>query len=210
MIEFLELVVLGFLAAVLGVSLPGLLNMTAVKISKSEGKKSAYTYIAGASVTIAVQTYLALFCARIIDSNPFVSTILKEIGVGIFAVLTIYFLFFAKRREKKKKIKKEDTKANENKFIYGMFLAALNVFPIPFYVVLSMTLASYDLPIFTSPYTSAFTLGVVVGSALMFYCYVKFFKKPSREDSFLLNNINYCIGAVTGLVTVITLYNMFA
>lgn len=102
MIEFLELVVLGFLAAVLGVSLPGLLNMTAVKISKSEGKKSAYTYIAGASVTIAIQTYLALFCARIIDSNPFVSTILKEIGVGIFAVLTIYFFFCEAKREKRK------------------------------------------------------------------------------------------------------------
>lgn len=209
MIEFLELLIFGFLAATIGVSLPGLLNMTAVKISKNEGKKSAYTFILGASITIAIQTYLAIFCAKLIDSNPVISTILREVGLVIFTVLTIYFLFFAKKREGKKKRKKETDTRNENKLVYGLFLAALNVFPIPFYVFLSITLAAYDLPIFENPFTSAFTLGVVLGSALMFYCYVMFFKKPSREDSFLIKNINYCIGAITGIVAIITLFKLF-
>lgn len=208
MMDALGMIIMGFMAAVVGVSLPGLLNMTAVKISKNNGRKSAYTYVMGALVVIFIQTYIAIFFAKLIDSSPIITDALQEVGFVIFTVLTVYFLFFAKHTEKRKSQRKEQKSPKENKFLYGMMLAALNVFPIPYYVFLSVTLASYSYPIFERPYTSIFALGVVLGSALMFYLYIRFFKKPSREAHFMMRNINYCIGAVTGVIAIITLFKL--
>ncbi len=201
------LFIFGFVAAVIGVSLPGLLNMTAVKISKNEDKKSAYSYVLGALTVIFIQTYIAIFCAKLIESNPFISNALQEIGFVIFLGLTIYFLIFAKKREKKKEQSPEKNTKNQNRFFYGAFLAILNVFPVPYYVFLSITIATYQFPVFENPFTSLFCLGVVLGSALMFYLYITFFKKSS-EDAFILRNINYCIGSITGAIALITLYKL--
>lgn len=204
--EIFTLLLLGFFAATLGVSLPGLLNMTAVKIAKEEGGKPAFLYVLGALVVIFIQTYIAVFFAKLIDASPAITEALHEIGLVIFGLLTIYFLFFAKKKEKKKK---QSPSKLKSPFLYGGLLASINVFPIPYYVFLSVTLASYDYPIFEQIFTSFFSLGVVLGSGLMFYIYVSFFKKPSREDAFILKNINYVIGSITGAICLITIYKLF-
>lgn len=180
------LLMLGFLAAVIGVSLPGLLNMTAVKIFKNEGQKNATSYLTGALIVIFIQTFIAIFAAKIIDSNPFISNALHEIGFVIFAVLTVYFVGFAKKIDQKKQLDQREIKHKQNRFFYGMMLAVLNVFPIPYYVFLSVTLASYHLPIFEKSYNFIFSLGVVLGSALMFYLYIAFFNRSSKESNFIL------------------------
>lgn len=205
--EVFTLLLLGFFAATLGVSLPGLLNMTAVKIAKEDGGKQAFLYVCGALAVIFVQTYIAIFFAKLIDSSPAITEALHEIGLVIFGLLTIYFLFFAKKKEKKKK---QSPSKLKSPFLYGGLLAAINVFPIPYYVFLSVTLSSYNYPIFEMIYTSFFSLGVVLGSGLMFYIYVSFFKKPSREDAFILKNINYVIGSITGIISLITIYKLFS
>ncbi|MEK6450882.1 MULTISPECIES: amino acid permease [Myroides] len=205
--EIFTLLLLGFFAATLGVSLPGLLNMTAVKIAKEDGGKQAFLYVCGALAVIFIQTYIAIFFAKLIDSSPAITEALHEIGLVIFGLLTIYFLFFAKKKEKKKK---QSPSKLKSPFLYGGLLAAINVFPIPYYVFLSVTLASYNYPIFEMIYTIFFSLGVVLGSGLMFYIYVSFFKKPSREDAFILKNINYVIGSITGVISLITIYKLFS
>lgn len=202
------LLVLGFLAAVIGVSLPGLLNMTAVKISKNEGQKNTTSYVMGALSIILVQTFIAIFAAKIIDSNPFISNALHEIGFVIFTILTVYFIVFAKKIDQKRQLKKEEVKHKKNRFFYGSMLALLNVFPIPYYAFLSVTLASYHLPIFEKSYNFIFSIGVVLGSALMFYLYIAFFNKSSKTNTFVLKNVNYCIGVVTAIVAIITLYKI--
>ncbi len=205
--EIFTLLILGFLAATLGVSLPGLLNMTAVKIAKEEGGKQAFLYVGGALVVIFIQTYVAIFFAKLIDASPAITEALHEIGLVIFGLLTIYFLFFAKKKEKKKK---QSPSKLKSPFLYGGLLASVNVFPIPYYVFLSVTIATYNYPIFEKIYTSIFSLGVVLGSGLMFYIYISFFKKPSREDAFILRNINYVIGSITGIICLITIYKLLS
>lgn len=203
-ITYLALILFGFLAAVIGVSLPGLLNMTAVKLANKDSNRSAYQYVLGALVVIFIQTYVAIFFAKLIDSSPAITAALHEIGLVIFGGLTIYFLVFAKRKEKKK-----DKPASKMKpFYYGVLLAAINVFPIPYYVFISITLASYNYPIFEGFFTTIFSLGVVLGSALMFFLYVLFFKKVSNEDAFIFRNINYVIGSITGIISCITIYKL--
>ena len=208
--QYIELLLIGIFTALLGTSLPGLLNMTVVKIGKNEGYKSAYTFISGVSVVIAIQVYLAIFFAEFINFNEKVTLLFREIGLFVFIVLTIYFLFFAEKIDRKKQEKKLENNEvkKKNKFIYGLFLAAINIFPIPFYVFLSATLVSYNVIVFGNPNSSFFTLGVVIGSLIMFYLYLRFFNNKSKDNSFILKNINYVIGGVTSVVSLLTIYQL--
>ena len=184
--------------------------MTVVKIGKSEGYKSAYTFISGVGIVIAIQVYLAIFFAKFINFNEKVTLLFREIGLFVFIVLTIYFLFFAEnidRKKQEKKLEKNEVK-QKNKFIYGLFLASINIFPIPFYVFLSATLTSYNVIVFGNPNSSIFTLGVVIGSLMMFYLYLRMFNNKSKDNSFVLKNINYVIGGVTSVVSLLTIYQL--
>ena len=210
--QYLELLLIGIFTAFIGSSIPGLLNMTVVKIGKQEGVKSAYTFMSGTAVTIAIQVFLAVFLAKFIDFNAEVTKIFREVGLAVFILITIYFLFFASKQDQKKKKRKEleiGKDKQKNKFIYGLLLSAINVFPIPFYVFLSATLVSNNISVFGQPNSSIFTLGVVVGSMIIFGLYLKFFNSKSEDDSFILKNINYIIGGVTSVISLLTIYQIW-
>lgn len=204
-LDGLILLVIGFIAAVLGVSLPGLLNMTAVKINKEKGQKSAFEYVLGALLVIFFQTFVAIFFARLIESSPLITEILHEIGLVVFGGLTIYFIGFAKNNPNREK---PQVKWRSNSFVMGILLALVNVFSIPYYVFLSVTLASYSFDIFSLLSMSLFSIGVVGGSALMFYIYMLCFRKLISEDAFVFRNINTIIGSITGLICLITIFKL--
>jgi threonine/homoserine/homoserine lactone efflux protein len=197
---------LGFFTALIGIIPPGLINMTAAKVNLKEGKKSALWFVLGAVVIIFFQAYLAILFAQFIDNRPEVVVLLREVGFGIFAVLSIYFLWIAKTPKiKKGKIKK---KSKTTRFFLGMLLSVLNFFPIPYYVFVSITLASYELFSFDTISILVFVSGVVMGSFLVFYCYILFFKKIENKTAYILANMNTIIGSITGLIAIITLFNI--
>ena len=91
---------LGFCIAFLAVILPGLINMTAAKISLEEGKSQAMSFAIGASVIVFFQTYLAVLFARFISSHIEIISLLQEIGILIFTGLSVYFFWIAKKPKK--------------------------------------------------------------------------------------------------------------
>jgi len=197
---------LGFVTAFIGITPPGLINMTAAKVNLKEGKKSAYWFVFGAVIIIFFQATIAILFAQFIKKRPEVIVLLREFGFVIFALLTVYFLLIAKKPKKKKeKIKKRST---STRFFLGMLLSALNFFPIPYYVFVSVTLASYNLFYFDTTYVFIFVSGVVLGSFLIFYCYITFFQKIQNKTDYLMRNMNSIIGSITGLVSLITLLNI--
>ncbi|MEN9908560.1 MAG: hypothetical protein RLZZ540_1709 [Bacteroidota bacterium] len=196
----------GFISAFIGITPPGLLNMTAAKVSLKEGRRNAFWFVLGAVVVIFIQVYLAVLFARIINARPDIILLLREVGFGIFGILTVYFLWIAKQPKiKQPKIKKQSKK---KRFFLGMLLSALNFFPIPYYVFVSVSLYSYT--VFSFDVTSVFTFvsGAVLGSVLVFYFYIAFFQKIEKKADYLLRNMNKIIGGITGLVAVITLVNI--
>ncbi|GAA3725534.1 MULTISPECIES: LysE family transporter [Flavobacterium] len=197
----------GFIAAAIGTIPPGLLNMTAAKIKMKEGKKNALSFVIGAVIVIFFQAYVAVLFARVIDNRPDVVTLLREVGFVIFSILTIYFLFFAKDpiAKKKTKIKKSSKKSS---FFLGMLLSGLNFFPIPYYVVVSVTLASYNLFTFQNPIILTFVLGSVLGAFGILYSYIAFFGRIEKKTDYFMRNMNTIIGTITGLVAVATLFNI--
>ena len=61
---------------------------------------------------------------------------------------------------------------------------------------------------FIKSFIYAFVFGVVAGSFLVFYLYILFFKKKDAKSSFLMNNGNYIIGTITGIVSIVTLFKL--
>lgn len=204
--QVLGLFFLGFISAFVGISPPGLINMTAVKVNLKEGKRTAMWFVLGAVIIIFFQTFLALLFARVIDKSPSLILLLREIGCVIFALLTVYFLFVAK----KPKIKGSNIKkySNSSRFFLGMLLSALNFFPIPYYVFLGITFASYQLFTFDFLSILIFVLGVVSGAFVVFYGYVVFFTKIESKADFFIQNMNKIIGTITGLIAVVTFLNI--
>lgn len=197
-------VVFGMFISAFGIALPGLINMTAAKISVRDGRDRAIVFALGATVVVFVQTYIAVSFAKFINRRPDIIYLLEEIGLGIFTLLTIYFLFIAKKPEPKDEEEVVDLRSHTGNFFLGALLSALNFFPIPYYVFVSISLSSYGYFSFDNLYVFLFVMGVVVGSFAIFYLYIIFFKKIEHKTDFFMNNINYFIGTVTGVVSIIT------
>lgn len=193
----------GFFSASIGISLPGLINMTAAKVSIRDGRDRALLFVTGAIIIIFFQTLSAILFARFIDSRPDVVVLLREVGLAIFVALTIYFLFLAK----KPKAKKEEMKmrSKTNRFFLGMLLSALNFFPVPYYVFVTISLSSYRLFSFDRIAIALFLSGVILGSFAVFYYYISFFKRIETKTDFFFKNMNQIIGTITGIVALITL-----
>ena len=197
----------GYLAAVVGVIPPGLINLTAAKVSLVEGKKRAMVFVFGALIIIFLQTYVSVIFAQYINHHDEIVILLREIGLLIFIALSIYFLKFAR----KPTIGNEENdvvKSKRSRFFVGMFVSAINFFPIPYYVLISMTMVSYGIFTFETLPEYSFVLGAVLGSSTIFYLYVVFFNKMKSKTSYFINNMNKMIGTITGIVALFTFFNL--
>jgi H+/Cl- antiporter ClcA len=90
----------------------------------------------------------------------------------------------------------------------GMVISAINFFPIPYYVLVSIALASYKVFTFEPLPEYSLVLGIVLGSFAVFYFYVVFFNKMKSKADFFINNMNKVLGFITGIVALITLFNV--
>jgi threonine/homoserine/homoserine lactone efflux protein len=196
----------GFISAFIGVIPPGLINMTAAKVNNKEGKRNALWFVFGAILVIGVQVFFAVLFAKIINRRPDLVILLREIGFCIFTALTIYFLWIAKTHKGKPKKLKKNSKTK--RFFLGMLLSALNFFPIPYYVFISISLASYKLFSFDAESILIFITGVLLGSFLVFYFYISFFNSIENKRDYIMKNMNSIIGSITGLISIITLINI--
>lgn len=203
---FLEPLLIGILLSFLGILPPGLINMTVAKVSMKEGKTRAFFFAMGATLIILVQTFLALLFAKFLDNNPAIILLFREIGLVIFVCVTFYLFWTSKKI--KLQTKEIKLRSKKSRFFLGMLLSSLNFFPIPFYVFASVTLSFYGWFDFEKTSIYAFVIGSGVGSFLAFYCYITFFKKLESKATFMINNMNYFIGSITGFISVVTLFNV--
>jgi threonine/homoserine/homoserine lactone efflux protein len=197
----------GFIAAFIGVLPPGLINLTAAKVSLTDGKKRAMMFVLGALIVIFYQTYISVIFAQYINSHQDIVVLLHKVGLVIFIGISIYYLFFAKNPN----LQTDDDfhlKSKRSRFFMGMLISAINFFPIPYYVLVSITLAAYNIFTFDSLSIYSLVSGVVIGSFSVFYLYVTFFNKMKAKADYFVNNMNKIIGTITGLIAIITLFNV--
>lgn len=196
---------LGVGVALLGVMPPGLVNMNAAKISITESRKKAIVFAMGAGVIIVIQISIAVVFARYLAKNPEVLNLLKRVALGIFILVTIYF--FAQGNKEGKKKDKTIPETN-NHFWQGMVISALNIFPIPYYAYMGLTLRGFGWLEFTKPNSIAYVGGVTFGSLIVFYVYIFFFNLVKSDKVKSKKGMNYIIGSLTAIVSIITLVNI--
>lgn len=196
---------LGLIVAFIGVIPPGLLNMTAAKISLKEGNTRGVVFSIGASIVVLIQTYIATIFARYLSKHPEVIGVLKIVALAIFILITIYFLFIAKG-ERKQEIKPK-VKSKHSRFFQGILMSSINVFPIPYQAYMTITLASFKWMDFSQESILVYMVATAIGSFIVFYFYILFFEKMKFLQSTSQKNMNYLIGGVTGVISIITIIN---
>lgn len=192
----------GYVFALIGVIPPGLLNMTAAKISIKENRRNAFLFSTGVITTVSLQTYVALLFARYLDRHPEVIDLLQKVGLGIFICITIYFLFIA--RNKPAIPQDLNHKSKKHRYFQGLLLASLNLFPLPYWVYLSITFSSFGWFDFTKTFISLCVIGSVIGTLTMLVAYAHYFNYLKMKQREFNLNINYIIGGITALISVIT------
>jgi threonine/homoserine/homoserine lactone efflux protein len=197
---------LGLVVALIGVVPPGLLNMTAAKISLKEGHVRGVMFSIGVCVIVIAQTYLAAIFARYLTKHVEVVDVLQRVAFVIFVLITIYFLFIAKKVTKN--VKEPSVRSKKSRFFQGMFLSSLNVFPIPYQAYMTITLASFGWLDFGQINIISYVAGAAMGTFVMLYVYIFFFDKIKDKSISSQKSMNYLIGGITGIISIITLINI--
>ena len=190
----------------MGVIPPGLLNMTAAKISLKEGYSRGLMFSIGVCLIVIVQTYVAAIFARYLSSHPDVIDILQRVALVIFVLITVYYLVFAKKQIKPEE--ENGIKSKHSRLFFGMFLSCLNVFPIPYQAYMTITLATFGWLTFDITSIAAYVAGSAMGTFVMLYVYIFFFEKIKDRPITSQKNMNYIIGGITGIISIFTLINI--
>ncbi|MFD1614483.1 LysE family transporter [Gelatiniphilus marinus] len=197
---------LGLIIALVGVIPPGLLNMTAAKISLKEGHSRGIVFSIGVCVVVMAQTYIAAIFARYLSNHPEVIDVLQRVAFVIFVLITVYFLFIAKKQPKKQASPK--IRSKHSRFFHGIFLSAINVFPIPYQAYMTITLASVGWLNFDQISIISYVAGATTGTFVMLYMYIFFFDKIKEKSFTSQKSMNLIIGGITGIISIVTLINI--
>ncbi|NRD19158.1 LysE family transporter [Winogradskyella eckloniae] len=197
---------LGLLVAIIGVVPPGLLNMTAARISLKEGAGRGIMFSTGVCIVVFIQTYLAAIFARYLSKNQDIVEILQRVAFVIFVLITIYFLVLASKQKPAKK--ETEIKSKHGRLLHGMLLSALNVFPIPYQAYMTITLVSFGWMNFERLSIVTYVTGAATGTFVTLYFYIFFFDKIKDRNFTSQKSMNLSIGIITGIVALITFINI--
>ncbi len=200
--QYISHLFLGFIMAFISLLPPGMLNMTAVRTRIEKNKKDALLFSLGAALIVIPQAYIALAFAKYFVKHPEVIDRLTIAGIVVLFVLSIVFFLQAR-----KKFKGEGKKRKGNFIVIGMFMSAMNMLAIPFYLVLSSILEKKELLIMDQPYISIFVAGVFLGALALFVVYVLFAALIEKKAQFIARNINYILSLLFLGLGILTLFN---
>lgn len=201
--------ILGLVISIVGIIIPGMLNMTIAKISVNENQSQALKFAFGAVVVVFIQSFLGTYFAKFLDANPVVSEALKKIGTFIFIGLTVAFIVMGINAKMKKNIEVK-VEAKRNRFFYGVAMSFFNMFAIPWYAFTSLMVASKNWFEYDIVSIILFSIAAAIGTYVVFYLYAKFFKFIEHRMTFVVQNINFLIAALTGFVAISSLVKMFS
>jgi len=197
---------LGLSFAFVGVIPPGMLNMTAAKISLKEGHVRGFVFSIGVCVVVGVQTYLALIFAKYLNQHPDVVDVLKRVALVIFILISIYFFLVAKSEATPQEV--DTSKSKKSRFFQGLLMSGLNVFPIPYQAYIVTALLSYKLLSLDNLSIGSYIAGATSGTFIALYIYILFFDKIKNSKITSPKRMNYSIGIITAIVSITTLINI--
>jgi threonine/homoserine/homoserine lactone efflux protein len=194
--------IFGFAIGFIGVIPPGLLNLTAAKISVKQNRRAAIIFASGASLVVIAQVYIGVFFSKLLSDNPDVLIMVERFAIIIFLGLSVFF-FIRARLDSKPELKSVH-KADYKLFGQGIILSALNIFPIPFYIGFSSFLASRGAFTFKFPMAHLFIAGATIGTFLMMCAYIKYVKRFGFDSATFARKVNYLLAIMTIAIATFT------
>lgn len=200
--EFLQTIFLAILVAFLGFSPPGMLNMTALKISLEQPRQQALGFVLGAVSVIFVQALIAVTFAKFLTNNPALTRYLSYAAIGVFLLLA-YFFFQQARRKVQIKLRE----SGKQSYWAGFSMAWMNMLAIPFFLGYSTVLKAKGMLETGAPYNWFFAFGAMAGALGLFLLYVSFAGIIQQRVQFIARNINYIL---SGLFVALALSAMYS
>jgi len=205
-LEETKIFLITYFAALLGVVPPGLVNMTVAKTCVQKGKKNGIYVAVGASFVVLIQAMIAIFLARYIFDNPFVKNVLLRAGLVVFLILMVYFFVMAKHKRKKVEV---SPTSGVKSILKGIMIAALNIFPIPYFVALGAALNVNGQVEYHFLNNTVFVLAASLGTFTTLYLYALFFAKIEAEENFFAKYSNYFMAGLMLILVVITFIRIY-
>lgn len=198
---------LSLLISFIGVLPPGMLNMSAAKISLKEGHNRAFMFSTGVCLVVGGQTLIATIFAKYLSKNPDITNILRRVALVVFILISIYFFLKAKKNTTTPDIE-DSIQSKQSRFFQGMFMSAINIFPIPFQAYVVTTLLSFNWLTLDNTSIGSYIAGATMGTSIALYIYILFFDHLKNTKITTPKNMNYAIGSITLVVALITLFNL--
>lgn len=203
-----NLFLITFFAALLGVVPPGLVNMSVAKTCVNISKKAGTIKALGATSVVFVQALVAIFIAKEINKNPAYKDNILLVGLFVLAIMLVYF-FISALINKNNAINTPQYKSS-SQFLKGVLISAVNIFPIPYFVVISTLFTPQNHIDFTITTKIIFSLSAALGSLTTFLVYVYFFDRIIKENEVFKKYSNYFMAALMLCLLLITLYRIYA
>ena len=186
--DYILPLIVGFVAAFVGLLAPSMLNMTAAKTSLEKGKSAGIQFAAGAASVVTIQAFIAVYFA-----NKITPEIIKTLQKAAFFVLMGLAIFFFMQARKKFKAEGSDKKGST--FIIGMGMSSLNMLAVPFYLAMAKVGEEYGM-ILDIPYSLVYVVGAVLGAFSLFAIYASFASIIAKKAAFIAKNINYILAGL--------------
>lgn len=196
-----------FSAALLGVVPPGLVNITAAKISTEKGKLNGITFAAGASTVVFLQATIAVMISKYLYNNRIIIDTLLKIALVVFTFFAIYF-FVTARKNKRKHVRIVKV-SKKSSFFKGILIATLNVLPIPYFAGLNAAWNVSGLMVFDVIDITTFILAAGLGTFAMLYMYVFYFDKLQSKTGHFSKYSDYILSLLMLILVIITLIRIF-
>ena len=190
--------------AFIAVTLPGMVNMTAVSTSINYGLSSGIKFSIGASAAMLFQAFIAVAFAGYLSKHPEVFLFLKRAAVIIFLILSVVFL----RQALRSRVAEASSKKGHPMFL-GLLIAGMNALTIPFFFTISTFLEAKDYIRLTSPYRWVFLAGAFFGAQLLLAVYAYFARFIANRAGHLARNFNFFLSGFFLILAFIQLVDLY-
>jgi threonine/homoserine/homoserine lactone efflux protein len=201
--DYILPLIIGFLAAFIGLLAPSMLNMTAARTSIEKGKNAGIIFAAGAASVVFIQAYLAVTFAKYLIANPNIITRLKTTAIFVLFALSIFFFIKAKKTFNASGKQKEG-----NSYIIGFGMSSLNMLAIPFYLAMATLAENNKWMTIKWPFSFFYVLGTVLGAFSLFAIYAIFAEIIANKVKFIAKNINYILSGLFIILALITAFQV--
>lgn len=197
--NFIIYILFGFGIAVAGSITPSFLNLTVVKFSLKNGKKSAFYLIGGYATILFFQANIGAYLSSILMENSEYITLIQKIGTGILFLLSInFFRLYFTSKEKKQKEEIPKSKA----YLHGIIMSSLNTIAIPFYfttISFLIGLEYFEYSLLDGLY---FSIGSTIGSFTLYSMYAIVATKIEHKLTYIATKMDFILGCLTGTVAI--------